>query len=181
MFQEWIQSHPVVWGETVHGKKEDKGQIWKLVESPIPGPDSFRIVWVWSSQKARHDKDTRDGMMRKAILELEKLETRLRSRKCRLHSMEDVKQAAEKALKAVLFGEGIHLSKHHDLERLVDLIRQNDATFPLFTKECAILNEYGVDARYDPRMRDEVDRDEAQEAITLAQSIVAQCRHMLET
>lgn len=90
-------------------------------------------------------------------------------------------QAAEKALKAVLLGEGIHFSKHHDLERLVDLIRQNDATFPPFTKECAILNEYGVDARYDPRMRDEVDRDEAQEAITLAQSIVAQCRHMLET
>ena len=118
MFQEWIQSHPVVWGETVHGKKEDKGQIWKLVESPIPGPDSFRIVWVWSSQKARHDKDTRDGMMRKAILELEKLETRLRSRKCRLHSMEDVKQAAEKAIGNARRWVGFRI-KEESIERKV--------------------------------------------------------------
>ena len=117
-FQEWIQSHPVVWEETLHGKKEDKGQIWKLVESPIPGPDSFRIVWVWSSQKARHDKDTRDGMMRKAILELEKLETRLRSRKCRLHSMEDVKQAAEKVIGNARRWVGFRI-KEESIERKV--------------------------------------------------------------
>ncbi|MHB8561825.1 MAG: IS1634 family transposase [Thermoplasmataceae archaeon] len=94
-FLEWMQSHPVVWGETVHGKKEDRGQVWKLVESPLQSSSGFRIVWVWSSQKAKHDKEIRDGIMRKAILELDKLETRLRSRKCRLHSMEDVKEAAE--------------------------------------------------------------------------------------
>ncbi|MHB1493798.1 MAG: hypothetical protein ACYCSG_00880 [Thermoplasmataceae archaeon] len=37
-------------------------------------------------------------MMRKAMLELDKLETRLRSKKCRLHSMEDVMEAAETAI-----------------------------------------------------------------------------------
>ncbi len=98
MFQEWIQSHPILWEETVHGKKEDRGQVWKLVESPIPESNGFRIVWVWSSQKAKHDKDIRDGIMRKAILELDKLETRLRSKRCRLHSMEDVEEAAETAI-----------------------------------------------------------------------------------
>ncbi len=82
----------------MHGKKEDRGQVWKLVESPIPESNGFRIVWVWSSQKAKHDKDIRDGIMRKAILELDKLETRLRSKKCRFHSMEDVKEAAETAI-----------------------------------------------------------------------------------
>ena len=98
MFREWIQSHPVLWEETVHGKKEDRGQIWKLAEAPTPESNGFRIVWVWSSQKARHDREIRDGMMQKAILELEKLETRLRLKKCRLHSMEDVKEAAETAI-----------------------------------------------------------------------------------
>ena len=92
MFQEWIQSHNVVWEATVHGKKEDMGQVWKLAESTIPASGGFRTVWVWSSQKARHDKDVRDGMMRKSIMDLERLETKLRSKKCRLHSMEDVKR-----------------------------------------------------------------------------------------
>ena len=98
MFQEWIQSHNVVWEATVHGKKEDMGQVWKLAESPIPASDGFRTVWVWSSQKARHDKDMRDGMMRKSIMDLERLETKLRSKKCRLHSMDDVKKASEAAI-----------------------------------------------------------------------------------
>ena len=98
MFQEWIQSHNVVWEATVHGKKEDMGQVWKLAESPIPASDGFRTVWVWSSQKARHDKDMRDGMMRKSIMDLERLETKLRSKKCRLHSMDDVKKASEDAI-----------------------------------------------------------------------------------
>ena len=98
MFQEWIQSHNVVWEATVHGKKEDMGQVWKLAESTIPASGGFRTVWVWSSQKARHDKDVRDGMMRKSIMDLERLETKLRSKKCRLHSMEDVKKASEDAI-----------------------------------------------------------------------------------
>ena len=98
MFQEWIQSHNVVWEATVHGKKEDMGQVWKLAESTIPASGGFRTVWVWSSQKARHDKDMRDGMMRKSIMDLERLETKLRSKKCRLHSMEDVKKASEDAI-----------------------------------------------------------------------------------
>ena len=98
MFQEWIQSHTVVWEETVHGKKEDRGQVWKLAESPVPASGGFRTVWVWSSQKAGHDKDVRDGMMRKSIMDLERLETKLRSKKCRLHSMDDVKKASEAAI-----------------------------------------------------------------------------------
>ena len=98
MFQEWIQSHTVVWEETVHGKKEDRGQVWKLAESPVPASGGFRTVWVWSSQKAGHDKDVRDGMMRKSIMDLERLETKLRSKKCRLHSMDDVKKESEAAI-----------------------------------------------------------------------------------
>jgi transposase len=97
-FREWIQSHPVMWEDTVHGKKGERGQVWKLAESPVPASSGFRIVWVWSSQKAGHDRDVRDGIMRSAILELDKLETRLRSKRCRLHSMEDVKKASEDAV-----------------------------------------------------------------------------------
>ena len=53
---------------------------------------------MWSSQKARHDKGIRDGKMRESIMELEKLDTKIRSKKCRSHSLEEVKDTAGKAI-----------------------------------------------------------------------------------
>ena len=123
MFQEWIQSHTVVWEETVHGKKEDRGQVWKLAESPVPASGGFRTVWVWSSQKAGHDKDVRDGMMRKSIMDLERLETKLRSKKCRLHSMDDVKKASEAAIgRTARRWVGFRITEE-DVERKVQMSR----------------------------------------------------------
>ena len=55
-FRAWLQDHPDPWGATVHGRKDEKGQVWKLMESPIRSSDSFRIIWAWSSQKSRHDR-----------------------------------------------------------------------------------------------------------------------------
>ncbi len=93
LFREWIQDHPDTWTEKVHGKKDEKGQVWKLMESPIPDSDNFRIIWVWSSQKSLHDKYVRDSIMRNSIMNLDKLETRLRSKRCRFHTAEDVENA----------------------------------------------------------------------------------------
>jgi transposase len=130
MFREWIQSHHVVWEATVHGKKEDRGQVWKLAESPIPASGGFRIVWVWSSQKARHDKEIRDGMMHRSIMELEKLETKLRSKKCRMHSLEDVKDAAEKAIgKAARRWVGFRVTEDHmEIKKQLSRGRPSEST-----------------------------------------------------
>ena len=98
LFREWLQDHPDPWVETVHGRKEERGQVWKLMESPIPSPDTFRIVWAWSSQKARHDKEIRNGMMHNSIMNLERLETKLRSKRCSLHTMGDVENASRNAV-----------------------------------------------------------------------------------
>ena len=77
-FRAWLQDHPDPWEATVHGRKDEKGQVWKLMESPIRSSDGFRIIWAWSSQKSRHDRDIRNGMMNASILNLERLETKLR-------------------------------------------------------------------------------------------------------
>ncbi len=94
MFRDWLQDHPDPWTVTVHGKKGERGRVWKIMESPIPSSDGFRIVWAWSSQKAKHDGEIRNGIMHTSIMNLEKLETKLRSRRCRLHTREDVEKAA---------------------------------------------------------------------------------------
>lgn len=95
LFREWMQSHPEPWEATIRGKKEERGQVWKLMESPLPSSDNFRIVWAWSSQKAQHDLDVRQDMMRDSILRIERLETRLRNPRCRLRTLDDVRKAAE--------------------------------------------------------------------------------------
>ena len=97
-FRAWLQDHPDPWEATVHGRKDEKGQVWKLMESPIRSSDSFRIIWAWSSQKSRHDRDIRNGMMNVSILNLERLETKLRSEKCRLHTWDEVNKAAGEAV-----------------------------------------------------------------------------------
>ncbi|MCY0864163.1 MAG: HEPN domain-containing protein [Sulfobacillus sp.] len=89
-------------------------------------------------------------------------------------------EAAEKALKAVLLAEGIHFRKVHDIEYLIDRIREVYPDFPTFGVEAAILNQYSVDARYQKRFRDHVDEDEAQNAIRYAQTIVTACQKLIE-
>ena len=75
MFREWMQDHTDPWTVTVHGKREERGQAWKLMESPISSHD-FRTIWVWSSQKCRHDREVRNGTMQRSIMNIERLETR---------------------------------------------------------------------------------------------------------
>ena len=81
-------------------------------------------------------------------------------------------QAAEKALKAVLLHEMATFPKTHDLSRLVDAIRVSQPTFPEFSLESAVLNEYAVDMRYDPHVLTDIDEDEAKAAIDYAQDVV---------
>jgi transposase len=94
LFRDWLQDHPDPWEATVHGRKSERGRVWKLMESPLQSSDGFRIIWAWSSQKSGHDREIRNGMMNASIMNLERLETKLRSTRCRLHTIDDVNKAA---------------------------------------------------------------------------------------
>ncbi len=89
-------------------------------------------------------------------------------------------QAAEKALKAVLLREISTFPKTHDLSRLIDAVRSSQSTFPQFTLESAVLNEYAVDVRYEPEVLVDVDEDEANAAIGYAKTILDHARQFLE-
>jgi HEPN domain-containing protein len=88
-------------------------------------------------------------------------------------------QAAEKALKAVLLQEMATFPKTHDLSRLVDAIRVSQPTFPEYSLESAVLNEYAVDMRYDPHVLTDIDEDEAKAAIGYAQDVVDHAQRFL--
>ena len=159
LFREWLQDHPDPWAEVVHGRKEEKGQVWKLMESPVPSSDTFRIVWVWSSQKARHDRDVRNSMTHDAIMNLEKLETRLRSRKCRLHTVEEVEKASRNAI-----GKGSRWVGFSITEEIAETRRQLSRGRPSESTEYRIVTKKRFHVEWKP-LGENIDFDEACDGI----------------
>jgi transposase len=99
-FREHIIDNKVSWDEVCRvqypRKKNDTPEIWRMVESPIPSKEGFRIAWVWSSKKIRHDQKNRQNTINKAISGLKELQKRLQSNRCRLKTKQAVSNEAEK-------------------------------------------------------------------------------------
>ncbi len=87
--------------------------------------------------------------------------------------------AAEKALKAALLANGIHFPEAHDIEFLIDLVRQTRPELPTFAEAAAVLNHYNSEARYKRKFRDEIDADEAETTMVYAEEIIAACEELV--
>ncbi len=79
-------------------------------------------------------------------------------------------QAAEKFLKAALVWHQVEFPKTHDIDRLVELVHTADPSLAALTRQAAALTPYGVEARY-PGDLPQPDREEAREALTLAEGV----------
>ena len=79
--REYMQSHDPEWisAFTRKGKREDIE--FKVVDSPIPSAEGYRIIWVWSSQKEDLDAKIRDSAIREAVSSLDKLHATLSRRR----------------------------------------------------------------------------------------------------
>ena len=99
-FREHIIDNKMLWHEVCRvqdpRKKKDPSEIWRMVESPIPSKEGFRIAWVWSSKKTEHDQKSRQNTINKAISGLKGLQKRLQSNRCRLKTKQAVSKKAEK-------------------------------------------------------------------------------------
>lgn len=102
LFREHVQTHELAW-EMVLQRPNPRGRygppdIWKMVESPLPAGDGFRLAWVWNSLMAEVDRESREERMARAMAALEDLERRLQSPKTKLRTRGAVERAAEKAV-----------------------------------------------------------------------------------
>jgi len=90
-----------------------------------------------------------------------KAKTDLKAAKILLKSFEDgdeeldletvmfhLQQCAEKLLKALLSYNGVHFSKTHDIEKLLNEIRKNKIEILNEIEELIDLSEYSVEGRY---------------------------------
>lgn len=100
-FREYIQNHKPPWTviePPYSNLAEDPNKTWKMVESPIRSSDGFRVVWTWNSEKEEQDKTSRQSLMEKAVLKLEKLKARLRNPRTRLRSRDAIVKETDKII-----------------------------------------------------------------------------------
>jgi len=88
-------------------------------------------------------------------------------------------QAAEKALKAVLLFKRIEFPLVHDIEELLELMKQGGIQLPREVGEAGILTPYAVEARY-PGQPEEITAADVTEAIAVAEAVVRWAAGMIE-
>jgi HEPN domain-containing protein len=81
-------------------------------------------------------------------------------------------QSAEKALKAYLVYQGVTLQKTHNLVVLLESCLDFDLGFEIFRTSAEVLTPYATEFRY-PSDIVEPDTSEAEEALTMAESILS--------
>jgi len=104
-FRRYVQTHEPPWKEALRRPNPRRGQgpedVWKVAEAPIPSREGYRVVWVWNSLMAQEDAESRQGRIEKAWLGIERLQTKLQGKRCRLRLRERVEEAVEKILREV--------------------------------------------------------------------------------
>jgi transposase len=102
-FRTYIQTHDPPWEEVVRrpnprrrGGPED---VWKVTDAALPSKEGYRIVWVWNSLMAAEDASSRQARIEQAYVGIERLQTKLQGKRCRLRLRERVEEAVQKTLK----------------------------------------------------------------------------------
>ena len=102
-FRNFVQTHEPPWEEAVRRanprRRTGAEDVWKVVEAQLPSKEGYRIVWVWNSLMALEDADGRQARIEKAWLGIERLQTKLQGKRCRLRLRQRVDEAAENILK----------------------------------------------------------------------------------
>jgi transposase len=102
-FRTYIQTHDPPWEEAVRRanprRRSGPEDVWKVVEAQLPSKEGYRIVWVWNSLMAQEDSESRQARIEKAYLGIERLQTKLQGKRCRIRLREGVEEAAAKILR----------------------------------------------------------------------------------
>lgn len=101
-FRTYIQTHDPPWEEALRRphprRRSGPEDVWKVVEAQLPSKEGYRIVWVWSSRMAAEDAEARQARIEKAYVGIERLQTKLQGKRCRLRLRERVEDAVERII-----------------------------------------------------------------------------------
>jgi transposase len=102
-FRKFVQVHEPPWQEAIHRphprRQNGADDVWKVVEAELPSKEGYRIVWVWNSLMALEDEESRQHRIERGWQAIERVQTRLLGKRCRLRSRERVEEAVRKVLR----------------------------------------------------------------------------------
>ncbi len=99
-FREYLQENEVAWRDVPPKRKRGATTEYRVVESPLPSSDGFRLIWVWSRQKEEADRESRESVMSGAAESLLRLNSKVNAKWSRIRTREGVVREAEKAISA---------------------------------------------------------------------------------
>lgn len=109
-FRAWQKKFGVQWVEILrrpHARmKNAPDDVFKAYESHFPSDEGYRLVWIWSSQKAEQDGLSRRQRMARATEELQDLAARMQSPRSRVKDAVRAQEMA-KAIVARTQTEGL--------------------------------------------------------------------------
>lgn len=91
----------------------------------------------------------------------------------------ETQQAAEKALKAVMFAKGLKFRFVHDLAVHLTVLEQGGVALPEEVKSAAILTDYSVEARY-PGPYEPITEEEFFTSLAIAEAVVAWAEKLIQ-
>jgi transposase len=112
-FRSYIQTHDPPWEEALRRvnprRRSGLQDVWKVVQAELPSKEGYRIVWVFNSLMAAEDAESRQARIEKAHLGIERLQTKLQGKRCRLRRFERVEQAVQRILKEAGAQRWVHV------------------------------------------------------------------------
>jgi len=119
-FRQHIQQHEVNWEVVVRRpnlrRLDGPEDIWRVVKSPVPSAEGYRVVWVWSVRLAEHQLRARFATLQKAWDGVAALNERLKGKRCRFKTREAVEEAVEAILKRSRVHRWVDVEIHEDTE-----------------------------------------------------------------
>lgn len=100
-FRKWTEKNRIPWQEIYRTPNHrlpnsEEEFIYYGFESPLPSKESYRIIWILSSQKQEDDQEKRQRKLKKTIETLDELKSKVGKRKLK------TKEQITKAVSAVL-------------------------------------------------------------------------------
>lgn len=116
----WVTDHSPDWQEVLRLPGRRRGEpdrVWRAFESPLPGEQGFRIVWIHSNAKASRGRAGRHEAITRGIAALDELAAKLAGPRCRYTDRAAVDAAAQAALAAAYAARWIQVGVTETVEK----------------------------------------------------------------
>ena len=152
-FRDHIATHKIQWQEewekekSRSTRKQKKIEKWRVVESPLPSAEGFRIIWAWNSTKEKADQESRHKSIKNAHRSFDQLEERLQNKRCRIRTREGVEKAADEIIEETGAKRWVTYNIDEERERIIRQVGKGrpgpnthyvSETKPLFHVSCHI-------------------------------------------